>query len=186
MPIKHAEITVVFEDNMMNSVNRLLGLENALAENDRIIISFDDDGYVCDTKDKCIIKLLLDDDGFVCDKKKEGAAKIFKIGPPGFQKIFPVYFNIGDHLLIKNKISNNKVLDYKRLFKHNIKSTTTVKVPSIYNVIYHAILNIDVFAIVKIKSNEKTPRYLLAYDDVYFERADVIYFVNCMFKHLFD
>jgi len=180
MPIKHAEITVVFEDGMLNSFTRLLGRENALADNDTIIISFDDDGYVCDTKDKCIIKLLLDDNGFVCDKKKE-VRQIFEMGPVGFRGVFPMYFNIGEHFLLKKQLSIDGVLSSKQLFKHKM----TVKVPSIYNSIYHTVLNVDAFAIVKIKSNEKTPRFLMAYDDAYFERADVIYFVNCMFKHLF-
>jgi hypothetical protein len=42
--------------------------------------------------------------------------------------------------------------------------------------------DIDVLSIVKLKSNEEKPRFLLAYDDEYFEKDNIIYFVNSIFS----
>jgi hypothetical protein len=57
-----------------------------------------------------------------------------------------------------------------------------IKIPSVYNCIYYKNNN-DVFAIIKIKSNEDKPRFLLAYDDEYFEKDDIIYLVNYIFSN---
>ena len=40
----------------------------------------------------------------------------------------------------------------------------------------------DVLAIVRIKSSEENPRFLLVYDDDYFEKNDIIYFINYIFS----
>ena len=54
---------------------------------------------------------------------------------------------------------------------------------SIYNMIYYNLINNnDVFAIVKIKSNEEKPRFLLEYDEECFEKDDIIYLVNYIFS----
>lgn len=68
------------------------------------------------------------------------------------------------------------VVDYK-------KHRTTIKEESIYNCIYYVLKDkIDVLAILRIKSSDTKPRFLLAYDDEYFEKEYIIYFVNYIFS----
>jgi hypothetical protein len=72
-------------------------------------------------------------------------------------------------------------LNSNHIFKDYKNSNTLKKEPSIYNVIYES-ESINMFALVKIGSNFK---YLLAYEDTYFDKSDIEYFVNCIFINLF-
>ena len=56
------------------------------------------------------------------------------------------------------------------------------KEASIYNIIYSNLGEDDVLAIVKIKSSENNQRFLLAYDDEYFKKKDIIYLINYIFS----
>ena len=77
--------------------------------------------------------------------------------------------------------NGNLRLNSKPIFANNKKHTTTKKVSSVYNSIFERGNN-EFLAIVKIKSSEEKPRYLLAYDDTYFEKEHIIYFVNYIFS----
>jgi hypothetical protein len=72
-------------------------------------------------------------------------------------------------------------LDSKSIFKDYPNYNTLKKEPSIYNAIYKS-KDIDIFALAKIETNFK---YLLAYDDSYFDKSDIEYFVNCIFTNTF-
>ena len=75
-----------------------------------------------------------------------------------------------------------KKLNFKNIFNNNNNKFLTLQ-SSIYNSIYYSLVyNNDVFAIVRIKSSEEKPRFLLAYDNKYFEKNDVIYLVNYIFS----
>jgi hypothetical protein len=173
MPIKYAEITIVRnleEENWFNYFKRLAGNENIVNDNDTIIILFEN--------------------GSISDVKSEYVDKQFEMGPKGFQKDYPIYLNKkdGPTLFFKRPIVNadgNLTLDFKSIFKDNPKYRTITKVSSIYNAIYQGCSDHDIFAIVKNGPNERSPRYLLAYEDSYFERSDIIYFVSCIFKNTF-
>jgi hypothetical protein len=189
MPIKYAEITITInteKETMSNYFSRiLLGDENTITDNDSIIILFDD--------------------GIICDVKKEYNTKLNKniiIGPRGFQTNVPMYFEIEDIkktffskkprveyqqiFLSKSPIVNYKILklDARQIFANSEIFLTSTKEPSIYNSIYYMIKNIDtvenidVLAISKIKSSEIKPRFLLAYDDEFFKKDNIIYFIN--------
>ena len=180
MPIKYAEITIIInteKETMSNYLNRiLLGNENTKTDNDTIIILFDD--------------------GIIIDVKKEYKntntntntnTNLLKMGPRSFQTNSPIYFEIKD----KNETffsktptvdyNGNLKLDSKAIFANNKKHTTTKKEPSSYNSIFKRGNN-EVLAIIKIKSSEEKPRFLLAYDDEYFKKEHIIYFVNCLFS----
>jgi hypothetical protein len=170
MSIKYAEITIIRnlkEENWFNYFKRMAGNENIVNDNDTIIILFED--------------------GTISDVKSEYVDKQFKMGPKIFQRDFPLYFNKKDGytLFFKRptvKPDGTLMLDFKPIFKDNPKYRTLTKVPSVYNAIYNDIVVGDIFAIVKNGLNERYPRYLLAYDEIYFERSDLIYFVSCIFK----
>jgi hypothetical protein len=172
MPIKYAEITIIInteKETIINYFNRLFGNENKTNDNDTIIILFDD--------------------GIIIDVKKEYKNTNTNIimGPRRFNTNSPIYFEITD----KNETffsktptidySGNLRLDSKPIFANNKKHITTKKEPSSYNCIFERGNN-QVLAIVKIKSSEDKPRFLLAYDDEYFKKEHIIYFINCIFS----
>lgn len=173
MPIKYAEITIarnLEEENWLNYFKRLTGNENIVNDNDTIIILFED--------------------GSISDVKSEYVDKQFKMGPKGFKSVYPLYFNKkdGDLLFFKRPTVREDgylMLDFKPIFKDNPKYQTLTKVASVYNAIYQRSSGHDIFAVVKNGPNERSPRYLLAYDDSYFEKSDIIYFVSCIFKGIF-
>jgi len=176
MPIKYAEITIIInteKESILNYFNRLLlGNENETNDNDTIIILFDD--------------------GIICDVKKEYNTKLhnpIKMGPTSLSRYFPlpIYFEIEE----TNEIFFSKtptvdcngilILNSNPIFANNKKHTTTKKEPSVYNSIFERGNN-EVLSIVKIKSSEEKPRFLLAYDDEYFKKENIIYFVNDIFS----
>ena len=178
MPMKYAEITIIInleKEPMLNYFSRLLlGNENTTNDNDTIIILFDD-GIIYDVKKECT---------------NTKFNKLMKMGPN--RDNLPVYFEIEDKNRIffsKSPSENNGIrkLDFKPIFANNTKHITTTKEASVYNSIYYKMKNIidndiDVLSIVKLKSNEEKPRFLLAYDDKYFEKDNIIYFVNSIFS----
>ncbi len=188
MPIQYAEVTIIMEPNMFRSVSRLFGNEPAANSKDTIIISFDEDGFVCDTKNTCKDGYLLDENGFVCDKKKEEVCKSFTMGPISFHRIFPLYFYMDDSSFFLKKATilhdGMMKMDFKPIFANNSKFATNNKIPSIYNCIYLRGGN-EVFSSLKMKSNEENPRFFLAYEDSCFTRNDIIYLVNYIFKQQF-
>jgi hypothetical protein len=178
MPIRYAEITIVRnlkEESWLSYFKNLIGDEDIITNNDTIIISFDD--------------------GTVSDAKSNDANEQVEIGPKSYHYQFssyPIYFNKKDKntVFLKPPILQEitdarglfsymvKKIDSKHIFKDYKNCNTLKKEPSIYNVIYQDIGIGDIFAVVKIGSNFK---YLVAYDDSYFDKSDIEYFVNCIF-----
>jgi len=172
MPIKYAEITIIInteKETMINYFNRLLGNENETTDNDTIIILFDD--------------------GIICDVKKEYNTNIKMTTTSSLSRYFPlpIYFEIEDTnetFFSKTPTvdyNGNLRLDSKPIFANNKKHITTKKEPSVYNSIYERGNN-EVLSIVKIKSSKEKPQFLLAYDDEYFKKDNIIYFVNYIFS----
>jgi hypothetical protein len=169
MPIKYAEITIIInteKEFILNYLNRLLSNENTTTDNDTIIILFDD--------------------GIICDVKKEYNTNTNIImGPRSFKTNLPIYFEIKDEIFFSKTptvdYNGELKMNFKSLFANNKKHTTTKKESSVYNSIFERGNN-EVLAIVKIKSSEEKPRFLLAYDDKYFKKEHIIHFVNCIFS----
>ena len=72
--------------------------------------------------------------------------------------------------------------DFKPIFKDYPNFNTSKKEGSIYNAIYEDMSVGEVFAIVK---NGYNHRYFLAYDNSYFDKSDINYFINCLFTNTF-
>ena len=179
MPIKYAEITVVRnleEESWLSYFKNLAGQEDIITINDTIIISFDD--------------------GTISDTKRDLVDKQFKFGPQSYHQDYPIYFDKegkDNTFFLKTPILQRVTeprnlfsytvlkLDSKLIFKDYKNHNTLKKEPSIYNAIYHTGIH-EVLAIVKIGKNY---RYLLAYDDSYFDKSDINYFINCLFTNSF-
>jgi len=180
MPIKYAEITIVRnleEESWLSYFKNLAGQEDIITNNDTIIISFDD--------------------GTISDTKRDLVDKQFKFGPKDYVRdIYPIYFKKEDKnntfflktTILKRVTEPRKLfsytvsnLDFKPIFKHYKNYNTSKKDPSIYNAIYETCIE-QVLAIVK---NGYNHRYLLAYEDSYFDKSDINYFINCLFTNAF-
>lgn len=169
MVMKYAEITVIInikEESMYGQITRFFGHEHQVTETDTIIISFSD--------------------GTLCDVKKEYVDKNFEMGPRGFQNTYPVHFAPpGKPTFFTNIFIDEdgmKKVKYGNIFKDNLTHIAHKKDTSIYNIIYKTIVGIDALAILKIVSSETSPRYLLAYEEDFFNKDDVIYFVDRAFS----
>ena len=171
--MKYAEITIIInteKETMINYFNRLfLGNENKTNDNDTIIILFDN-GTISDVK-----------------KEFENTNTNIIMGPRSFKTNVPLYFEITN----TNETFFSKIptvdcngelrLNSKPIFANSQKFLTTKRESSAYNCIFKRGDN-EVFSIVKIKSSKGKPMFLLAYDDEYFKKEHIIYFINCIFS----
>ena len=126
---------------------------------------------------------------------------IIRLGPRHYDPLCLSHF-IVNNVLFQYKIpcglssifSTTHTISYKNLFKNNssgtdIRSEKKYQIQaSIYNMIYHRPIftpyydTIDSFGIAKIESNHLKPRFIVAYEDKYFTRRDIIYLVDHIFK----
>jgi hypothetical protein len=175
MPIKYAEITTIInleKETMMNYFNRLIGNENKTSDHDTVIILFDDE-TIFDVKRECT--------------NNTKYHKLMEMGPTGSGTLVPLYFEKKckkETFFYKTPHYNNngeKRLDFKPIFANNKKHLTTKKEASVYNSIYER-GNSEVLSILSIKSNQEKPRFLVAYDDEYFEKEYIICFINFIFS----
>jgi len=181
MPIKYAEITIVRnleEESWLSYFKNLAGQEDIITINDTIIILFDD--------------------GTISDTKRDLVDKQFKFGPKDYHRDnYPIYFQNEDKnytfflkpSILKKETEPRKLfsyivptLNFNPIFKDYKNYNISKKETSIYNVIYECNILKDVFAIVK---NGYNHRYLLAYEDSYFDKSDINYFINCLFTNAF-
>jgi hypothetical protein len=167
MPIQYSEITIIRnieEENIFRTLSRYFGNENYTIDIDTIIIHFYDDT--------------------ICDVKTEYIDKNYTFG-----KIDNLY-NKPTYLLNNNNIFYYKrplkfVLNFNALFKNYEKYKVCKSDLSINNFIYsvfreNEVYGHEVLGLLRLKTNEEKPRYLLAHDDTYFDKSDIVYLV----KHL--
>jgi len=165
--MKYAEITVILnlnEESIFYRITRFLGHENQTNETDTLILLFGD--------------------GTICDVKKEYIDKKFTLGPLGFQGTGPLHFTPPGKATFFSKTYTNangvKKMNFNHIFSCNPTYFAYEKDSSIFNMIYQT--GVEVFAIVKIVSSETSPRYLLAYEEEFFNKDDIIYLVNQVFS----
>ena len=162
MPIKYADITIVIntEKQSWGSYFKYwLEDEDITTENDTIVILFEDGTIVDDHENKQ-----------------------WEIGPIIHRGVYPVYFKKPEDRLVILKTphikNGNLALDFKPIFKDNLKFTVFNKEASAYNAVYEIADVGEVFALVK--SGPKC-QYVLAYDDEYFDKSDISYFIHKVF-----
>lgn len=81
------------------------------------------------------------------------------------------------------KKNKKETLNFNSIFKNYYKYKTQQYELSIFNLIYEDIDEKELFAMCRIKSTEEKPRFLLAYDNIIFDKSDIIYFVDYLFKN---
>lgn len=175
MGIKYAEITIIRDlenESYSNYLKRLIGFEPYIEnDNSQIIILFDDKN-ICDVKNEYIVKNI------------EFSASINSI-LPHFIKISKT-----DRIIFyKNPETNfeGKLrLNFNNIFKNYNNFNSYKRIPSYFNCIYEIIGHGEIFAICKIQSNEEKPRYILAYDEYYFDRSDIIYLIYSIFNNSYN
>jgi hypothetical protein len=163
MPIKYADITIVINSEKQtwgSFFKYWIGDEDIITENDTIIILFED--------------------GDIVDKHEKKTE--WEIGPITSRGVYPIWFSKIYSRLIRLKTphikNGNLALDFKPIFKDNLKFTAFNKEASVYNAIYEITGIGDVFALVK--SGPKF-QYVLAYHDEYFDKSDITYFIHKVF-----
>ena len=181
MSIKYAEITIIFDTKnegfFTNLKRNWLGYETFCDGETDIIISFDDGTLSC-----------------VKDEFTDCNFKFFV----GISSLLPMHFQEDNREKEKyrntyfqrqpiKKENGNLHLDFKKIFSIEIREKYKL-VASCFNCIYYCVKNNnqDIFSILKIYSNEDKPRFLLAYDSDEFNRDEVIYLVNCIFKNNYN
>lgn len=163
--MKYAEITIIRntdEETILTYITRTLGYDDSISEKDTIIVLFDDD-TIYDSKDKS------NDDNhpFKYETKIDG---------------FPIYFCNGtitafykEPIIINDKLTLNMNTIFNGYNKNIIKETSS------YNCIYEKYDKTTLFSIIKIKSNEDKPRFIIAYNEI-FTKSNIMYFINSIFN----
>ena len=169
MPIQYAEIFItVKEETYSNYFKRLIGIENGFFSNeDTIILSFNNEEFVCDARDANHMKIVS--------------------GTRYTNSIFPTYFyleNKSFHITKPETVDGLLKINFSSIFANNPKYVKKDADGSIYNVKYQTIEEVDVFSIVKMKSSNKNPRFIMAYDDQWFNRENLMVLVNLLLKNI--
>lgn len=176
MTIKYVDITIIRiyqEENILKTfyktLNRLFNIDDDIMnDNDTIIITFDD-GMICDTKNEYINK----------NYKFSNKAVI--------NVLFPIYFTFNNNTLFyKNPLEHEDGIYYQNFESIFNNCSKYEFIGSIFNVIYQDANKKEKFSIIRIQSTEDKPRFKLAYDDTLFDKSDIIYLVDCIFKDKFN
>lgn len=153
----------IIEEPIYGTLFRYLGYEYWVEKQDTILIIFDDD-TICDTKNEYI------DKHYKFDKT---------------ENVYPLHFKTDKiELFYKIPIDLNgrKSINFKPIFKNCTKIKHKMLEDSIFNMIYQDIGMNEVLSLIKIKSNEEKPRYLMAYDEKIFCKSDIIYLIENIFR----
>lgn len=182
MSIKYAEITVIFDtvnEGLFTNLKRnWFKWETFCDDESNIIISFNDGTISC-----------------VKDDFKDCNFKFFA----GISRHLPMHFEryktenekYRSVYFAKNpekKEDGNLHLDFTKIFSSEMTKKYKMDA-SCFNCVYYCHNGSEtknIFSILKIYSNEDKPRFIMAYDSDEFNRDEVIYLVNCIFKNKYN
>jgi hypothetical protein len=171
MTIKYGEFTIIYkkEQTIIQNLLNWLKYEDKLSNSSKYIFLFDD-GEICEYGDK--------NEDFH-----------FKFFNSVFHKI-PLHFqkNTNNNIYFYKKPIDEKnyncFLDFNELFSLYSKYDFSVNIESDYNCIYYCnrnSLKLEIFGIIRIKSNEYMPRFQFAYDSNEFTKEEIIYLIHYIF-----
>lgn len=135
-------------------------------------------------KDTIIIEF---EDNTVCDINEIQKQHTFTFGKYNFNSIYPIFIGLSDSkktLFYKEPFDLNGLKKLKfDIFDSYKNFINYKKVSSIYNAIYYEEETKDeVFAIVRVKSSEEKPRFVIAYDENIFNKTNISTLVHYIFK----
>lgn len=183
--MKYGEITIIKnleEESIFRSITRPIavyfGCETIINKADTIILSFDDTS-IYDMKNDYTNTDINYTFGTIYDNNS----------------LYPSYFKIDNHKIdVYNKtafyrspiiVNDMKKLKFSEVFKDYSKFKYTTCISSVYNVIYEDIRKNVMFSIVKMTCNENNQRFMLAYDETYFDILELSYLLNCIFRNTY-
>jgi hypothetical protein len=172
MPIKYGEIYVKHNtENLWTNVVFWFGYdEQSVSEESTIIVKFDD-GDV-----------------------QEVSNKLFETNYNiKISECITIKNDVKEHVYFKRDPKKNsdgtQSLVFGNIFKNYTNYDANNNIASYFNCIYykHKLLDsrvkkMDVFTIVRIKSNVSSPRYQIAYDSDDFSKDSIMYLINCIFR----
>jgi len=181
MTITYAEITIirnVNQETVFETMSRYFGYEPYVSSKDDIILLFDDT-TICNTKECSSNRK------FIFTNHNEHIKSV----PHTILFTNSKKSNCDINITLTYKKSHldslgQAYLNFNPIFKNSVKYNHANKTASSFNCIYVDPAKVQKLAIVKLKSNEEKPRFMVAYDDALFEKVDIMYLVDSMFKNL--
>lgn len=167
MSIKYGECTVIHEPNIFSNISLFFNVELRITNKSKILISFEGEDDICE---------------FNCDTNNN--IKNFTFNK-SIESLLPTYFTKDKQMYLK-KLPKKSVttgrltLDTKKLFIQ-CKKNLSIGIPSIYCGIYYKfkeLKEIEVFGILRMKSNDYMPRFQFAYDINEFTKEECIYLLH--------
>ena len=165
MSIQYAEIFVIKKETYSNYFKSFTGIEWSFTNEDTIILSFAN-GDVRDTREAKCMEILP--------------------GPNGFNSVLPINFKLESNTFYMgriNHINGLSKMDFSQIFANNPKYVKRDPDGSIYNSKYETLEGEEVFSVVKLKSSNKTPRFIMAYHDKWFDKESLMVVVNWLLKN---
>jgi hypothetical protein len=179
--MKSAEITVlkdIANRSIYKSALIFLGINEEQivdADNDTILISFEDDGIPFDTKYK-YTDLKYNFKGDYSKHSMPGAASLCEIRSPTQPNSFVV--------INETREANPEIFHYNLA---DIASTYGKRyIVSPFNVMFHQTTYGDVLYVMRTDSTRSKPKYLVVYDETRLTKEEIIYIVNNYFLMLYD
>jgi hypothetical protein len=181
--MKSAEITVlkdIANRSIYNSALVFFGINEEQivdADNDTILISFEDDGIPFDAKYK-YTDLKYNFKGDYSKHRMPGATSLFEIQKPSQQTQSDTFVVINE-----SRESNPEI------FHHNLADIASTYgkryIVSPFNVMFHQSTYGDVLYVMRTESTRSKPKYLVVYDDTRLTKEEVIYLTRNYFLILY-
>lgn len=178
MSIKYGDLTVVYDKEEQPDIFTSLLMwftEEALPHPKAKYIFLFDDGEICEADDKL-------------DYKYNFLDSALSVIPVYFEKTINPTENINSKQIYfrkKNDSENPNCLSgFDQLFSLYSKYDCSANIKSDYNGIYYCHKSNskkDVFGLIRIKSNERMPRFQFAYDSDEFTREEIVYLIRRIF-----
>ena len=181
--MQYGEISIIRnleEETIFNKITNYFGIEPTFKDTDTIILTLENE------PDKYY------------EIKNEYINKQYTFGPINLDNTLPRYFinNTTNKLAfyIKPHIVNSQPsLDFRQALKNNTKYNETSKSANIfcssrYNMIYSYSYSSahSIFSLIKFNNTEEHPRFLVVYDNTYFDTSNLIDVLYCMFRDKFN
>ena len=167
MSIKYGELTIIHNKEQPNIFTYFFKNKDEPPPKSKCIFLFDD-GEICEANDK------LRDLHFYFEKHYLLSVPLWLKKPSPNNR----------HYFCKNPeitVTDICPSKYSQLFTSYSKYNSNNIIPSCYNSIYYCITELEVFGIVRVKSNDYMPRFLFAYDSDEFTKEEIVYLIYNIF-----